>query len=138
MSANMLKNKVQREAYLLVGYQLLAVSLLAIGSAILFGKKLGLGFFLGGMAYGLPTLLFVFIVFRFTGARQMNFFVLAFFLGEMMKLFISGILFLVIVKYLAFSLLSLLVGFAAAIVSFWVVCLVYFSRPVKIQQDISS
>jgi ATP synthase protein I len=82
----------------------------------------------GGMAYGLPNLVFVWRVFRFAGAQQMTQFLQAFFCGEMVKLVLSGILFLFIVKYLPVSLLSVIVGFMGAIVTFWIVCMWHFSR----------
>ena len=61
-----------------------------------------------------------------------NMFMAAFFVGEMLKLFISAILFLLIVKYLPVSLLSVLVGFAGAIIAFWIVCVRHFSQPVGV------
>ncbi|TAK71795.1 MAG: hypothetical protein EPO11_10935 [Gammaproteobacteria bacterium] len=124
-----LRNRVQHEAYRIVFLQLAGVVLLALAALLLRGTISGFSVFVGGMAYGLPNLVFVWCVFRFVGAQQMTQFVAAFFFGEMGKLVISAILFLVIVKYLPVSLLSTLVGFIGAIVSFWIVCMWHFSRP---------
>lgn len=126
--ANLLKKRIQQEAYLLVFWQLAGVIALALLALIIVGKTSAFSVLAGGMAYGLANLIFVWRVFRFAGAQQMNQFVVAFFLGEMLKLFLSAILFLVIVKYLPVSLLSVLVGFAGAIISFWIVCMWHFSR----------
>ena len=132
MATQSLKKKVQHEAYRIVFLQLVGVIVLALLALIARGFNSGFSVLAGGMAYGLPNLVFVWRVFRFVGAKQMNRFVVAFFLGEMMKLLLSAVLFLMIVKYLSVSLLSGLVGFVGAIVSFWVVCMLHFSK-----QDLS-
>jgi ATP synthase protein I len=126
-----LRKMIQHEAYLIVLWQLIGVLILSTFALLFFGSKSGLSVLAGGMAYGLANLLFVWRVFRYAGAQQMNQFMAAFFAGEMFKLFFSGILFVLIVKYLPVSLLSVLVGFAGAIVAFWIVCMWHFSRQKK-------
>ena len=128
MAVKSLRNLVQQEAYRLVFLQLACVVLLAIIALLFSGMISGFSVLAGGLAYGLANLIFVWRVFRFAGAQQMNQFVAAFFIGEMAKLFVSAILFLMIVKYLPVSLLSVLVGFVGAIVSFWIVCMWQFSQ----------
>ena len=128
MPAKKLKNIIQNEAYRLVLLQLLGVVVLSVCAFILQGRVSAFSVFAGGMSYVLPNLIFVWLVFRFVGVQQMTQFVTAFFFGEMLKLIISAILFLVIVKYLPVSLLSELIGFVGAIVSFWIVCLWHFSK----------
>lgn len=128
MAIQSLKKRVQHEAYRIVFWQLMGVVVLSILAFLLRGFASGLSVLAGGMAYGLPNLIFVWRVFRFVGAKQMNQFMIAFFFGEMMKLILSAVLFLLTVKYLSISLLSGLVGFVGAIVSFWVVCMLYFSK----------
>jgi ATP synthase protein I len=123
-----LKSKIQNEAYQIVLWQLAGVLTLAVIAFLLNGKSSGLSVFAGGMTYGLPNLFFVFCVFRFTGAQQMTQFMAAFYAGEMIKLVLSGILFVLVVKYLPVSLLSVVVGFVGAIVSFWIVCIWRFGR----------
>lgn len=132
MANQSLRSIVQHEAYRLVFLQLGFVSLIALLAIVIKGKIAGASVFSGGLAYVLPNLIFVWAVFRFVGARQIIQFLTAFFVGEMFKLIISAILFLIIVKYLPVSLLSVLVGFIGAIVSFWMACIWHFSR-----QDIS-
>lgn len=128
MATKTLKNIVQHEAYRIVLLQLAGVVLIALLALFLQGKTSGFSVLMGGLAYCLPNLIFVWRVFRFVGASQMVQFMAAFFIGEMLKLAFSAILFLVIVKYLPVSLLSELVGFVGAIVSFWIVCLWHFSK----------
>lgn len=128
MSHTPLKKKIQQEAYLIVRWQLAGVFFLATLSLLIKGPINGLSVLAGGLCYGLPTLFFVWRVFRYAGAQQMNQFMAAFFMGETFKLIFSGILFLLVVKYLPVSLLSVLVGFVGAIISFWIVCMWHFSK----------
>lgn len=125
---NQLQKIIQQQAYQIVYWQLAGVAALAVIALPFAGPTSAFSIFAGGLAYCLPNLLFVWRVFRYAGAQQMNQFMAAFFAGEMFKLFLSGILFLLVVKYLPVSLLSVLVGFAGAIVLFWIVCMWRFTR----------
>jgi len=122
MTATPLRKMIQLEAYQLVLWQLACVCGIAVIACLLCGIISGYSVLAGGLAYGIPNLLFVWRVFRYAGAQQMTQFMAAFFFGEMIKLILSGILFLLVVKYLPVSLLSVLVGFIGAIVSFWIAC----------------
>jgi ATP synthase protein I len=128
MAKNHLQKIAQQQAYQLVYGQFIGIVTLALISWPLAGVNGAFSIIAGGLAYCLPNLLFVWRVFRYSGAHQMNQFMAAFFLGEMFKLFLSGFLFLLVVKYLPVSLLSVLVGFAGAIVLFWIVCLLRFTK----------
>lgn len=128
MATLSLRQLVQHQAYRIVVWQLAGVAILAMLALIVSGVTNGLSVLAGGLAYGLPNLVFVWRVFRFVGAQEMTQFLTAFFAGEALKLILSAILFLFIVKYLPVSLLSTLVGFVGAIVSFWVACMWHFSR----------
>jgi len=123
-----LRQKIQNQAYSLVLWQLVCVFAISLIALILSGKLSGMSVLAGGLAYGLPNLFFVAIVFQFTGAQQMTQFMAAFYAGEMFKLILSGILFVLVVKYLPVSLLSVVIGFVGAIVSFWIVSIWHFSR----------
>lgn len=127
-SNNRLREITQKPAFEIVYWQLAGVAAFAFIALPFAGFKSACSILAGGLAYCLPNLLFVWRVFRYAGARQMNQFMAAFFVGEMFKLFLSGILFLLVVKYLPVSLLSVLVGFGAAIVLFWIVCMWRFSK----------
>jgi ATP synthase protein I len=128
MPALPLQKIVQNRAYGVVGWQLFGVFLIALFAWLITDQKTGLGVLAGGLAYGLPNLIFVWRVFRYAGAQQMNRFITAFIFGELIKLLFSGFLFILVVKTWPFSLLSVLVGFAGAILSFWVVCMWQFSK----------
>lgn len=128
MAQNSLSKRIQSEAFTLVFWQLVGVCILAIIAWLLENQHVAISVLAGGMAYGLPNLIFVWLVFRFVGAQQMTQFLSAFYFGEVIKLILAGILFLIIVNYLSVSLLSVLVGFIGAIVSFWIVCMWHFSK----------
>lgn len=134
MAVKPLRQLIQHEAYHIVFMQLACVAIFALLALIVGGQQSGLSVLAGGLAYGLPNLLFVWRVFRYAGAKEMSLFMAAFMMGEMVKLFLSAILFLIIVKYLPVSLLSVLVGFVGAIVSFWIVCMWHFSRQSNTKQ----
>jgi ATP synthase protein I len=125
---NALQKRVQGQAYRLVYRQLGGVAILALAATLFYSYWTGLSVLAGGLAYGLPNLLFVWRVFRYSGAQEMTRFVVAFFFGEMLKLVLSGILIIFIVKYLPVSLSSVLVGFVGAIISFWIACFMQFSK----------
>jgi ATP synthase protein I len=126
--ATTLAKIIQNKAYRIVYLQLLGVFIFAFLAWVLYGTLVGFSVLLGGLAYGVANLFFVWRVFRYAGAAQMTEFMAAFFIGEMLKLVLSAFLFLMIVKYLPVSLLSVLVGYIGAIVSFWIVCIGLFSR----------
>lgn len=128
---NQLKIRVQHEAYRIVWLQLAGVLLLALIALGWRGAMSGYSVLLGGLAYSIPNFIFVWRVFRYTGAQQMRKFVAAFGWGEMIKLFFSAILFLLIVKYLSISLSSVLFGFVGGIVSFWIACVMHFAKKTK-------
>lgn len=128
MVTKSLRHLIQSAAYQLVFLQLSGVVILALIACLVAGLESGFSVFAGGMAYGLPNLFFVWRVFRYVGAQQMQQFMTAFFIGEAIKLLLAAFLFLMIVKYLPVSLLSTLLGFIGAMVSFWIVCIWHFSK----------
>lgn len=137
MATRSLRKIIQHEAYQIVLLQLACVTMLAIVASFVRDVESGFAVWIGGLAYGLPNLAFVWRVFRYAGANQMERFMAAFFFGEMIKLVLSAILFLLIVKYLPVSLLSVLVGFIGAIGSFWIVCMWHFSKKASVKQHVA-
>lgn len=131
MTTKNLKSLVQNQAYQVVRKQLAVVVVLALLASLLVGANSGFSLLMGGLTYCLPNILFVWRVFRYSGAQQMTLFMAAFFAGEMFKLFLSAILFIIVVKTLPVSLLSTLAGYIGAIVAFWFVCMWQFTRTTK-------
>lgn len=134
MASTALKTIIQRQALSVVIWQIICVLFLSVCAYLIYDANIGFSVLAGGMAYGFANLIFVWRVFRYAGAQEMNKFAAAFMAGEAMKLILSAILFLVIVKYLPVSLLSVLIGFIGAIVAFWLVCMWKFSKTTERQE----
>lgn len=128
MTTHPLAQRIQHEAYHIVYKQAIVIGLCVLITWIGWGTHHALSFFFGGSVYLLPTFAFVWSVFRFSKAEQMPLFLAFFFMGEAVKLIVSSILFLLVVKYLPFSLLSVLAGFICAIGAFWVACLWQYTK----------
>ena len=79
MASKTLRKLIQNEAYRLVFLQLVGVAILALIALLIKGATSGFSVLMGGLAYGLPNLFFVWRVFRFAGAQEMAQFMAAFF-----------------------------------------------------------
>lgn len=110
---------LKKQAYRIVFWQLIVIMGLALILFLLKGLQSGLSALTGGLAYGLPNLAFVWRVFNHTGAQAAKRFMTAFVIGEGAKLFFSGLLFALAVKYLPVSTIYTILGFCGAIVAFW-------------------
>lgn len=121
-------NSVQAEALKLVYWQIAVVIGVALILLLFQSARGGISGLLGGLAYCLPNYLFARRVFSRATARQAKEFLVAFMLGEVMKLTLSAILFVLIVKYLPVIFPSVLGGYIAAIFAFWVVSFVFMSQ----------
>ncbi len=119
---------IKKEAYRIIYWQLILIVGLALVLFLLRGIQSGISAMLGGLAYWLPTLFFVWRVFARTTARAAKQFLVAFIAGEGVKLLLSAVLFVLIVKNLPVSILSVLAGFVGAVVSFWVASLFFLAR----------
>ena len=113
-------NKPFKTAFKILLWQLLLVAGLSIIMGFVKGIQSGWSTFLGGLAYWVPAFLFIWRVFAKPFARAARAFVVKFIAGEVVKLFLSGILFLLIVNYLPVQAVYVMVGFVGAIVAFWV------------------
>lgn len=119
---------IKNQAYRIVYWQLMLIIGLAVAVWLLRGTQESFSILLGGLAYGLPTLAFVWRVFSRANIRAVKQFLALFFAGEIAKLIISAVLFILIVKYLPVTVLPVLIGFIGAIVAFWVASIFFLSR----------
>jgi len=111
----------QKSIARIVKFQFVLLFFAAIGAALIFNKNTGFSVFLGGMACWLPTVLFAMLAF---GVRRTSMVFLGFFmLGEVLRLLIGAILFVLVVKLFPVHVLAVLIGFIGAIVAFWVASL---------------
>jgi ATP synthase protein I len=107
---------------------------LAVLVFLLRGIHNGVSVLLGGLANWLPTYAFVWRIFSRASMRAAKQFVIAFFAGEAVKLLVSAILFLLIVKYLPVNTIYVLIGFVGAIIAFWVASFTFLSRNQGVSQ----
>lgn len=113
-------NKPFKTAFKILLWQLLLITGLSIIMGFVKGMQSGWSTFLGGLAYWVPAFLFVWRVFAKPFARAARQFLVKFIAGEVVKLFLSGVLFLLIVNFLPVQSLSVMIGFVGAVVAFWV------------------
>jgi ATP synthase protein I len=106
--------------YRILFYQLAMIMGLTGMLFLLKDKQSGLSVLAGGLAYWLPTLVFVRGVASTTGARAIARFMTTFFVGEAIKLIASGGLFLLAISYFHADTVYALLGLMSAIVAFWI------------------
>jgi F0F1-type ATP synthase assembly protein I len=128
MAMATLQKQIQTEAYRLVFSQFALLSLTAFFSLFLFNSITASSLWLGGLCYILPNFLFVYSVFRFAAPQDVYAFLAAFLGGEVFKIILSAILMILVVKWMPLGLSSVIAGFILAIVFFWVVCFIHFSK----------
>lgn len=121
------------EVLRIVLYQLIMIVGLTLILLFLKGMHEGLSILAGAIAYWLPTFIFMWRASAHAGARAATRFMIAFFAGEMIKLFLCGVLFVVVIKYFNAQLLYAVVGLIGAIVAFWIASMVVvFQKRVKV------
>ena len=111
---------ITHTVYRILFYQLVIIIGLTGMLFVLKGKQSGLSVLAGGLAYWLPTLVFVRGVASAAGARAIARFMAIFFAGEAIKLIASGALFLLAVTYFQANVLYALLGLISAITAFWI------------------
>jgi ATP synthase protein I len=120
VSVTMVNKTIRTQLMKIVFWQLLMVVGLALVIIFLQGIQRSWAALLGGMSYWLPTLIFMWRVSAYAGARAASRFVAAFFAGEVVKLFLSATLFVLLVKYASIDVVYGLIGLIGAIVAFWI------------------
>lgn len=101
---------------------------LAVALFLLQGIRSGLSTLLGGLAYWLPTLLFLWRVLVKNSARIGKQFIATFITGEILRLLLSAIMLVILAKYFPIKLTSLIIGFIGAIIAFWISSVVFLIR----------
>jgi ATP synthase protein I len=119
---------VRKDAIKLVYWQFAIILGLALVLFLFQGMKSGLSALAGGLSYCIPTYMFVLGVFDRTGASAATSFLLKFIVGETVKLTLSAIFFVLIVKYLPVVFPAVLGGYIAAIFAFFVASFIALSH----------
>jgi ATP synthase protein I len=126
--SNLLTKKVRTELYRIVLYQLLFIIGFFVLVFLFKGLQNSISLLSGSASYWLTSALFIWGVSRFTGANHSGRFIAAFFLGESAKLMLSGVLFIMLMRFLQVNLLYALGGLAVAIIAFWAASFLSLSR----------
>lgn len=111
----------RQKAYIFVGFQIVAVSVVAVGCGLWRDWAAAYAVLLGGGCYIIPSFCYTYQLFADTRARAVSQIILRFYLGEILKLLTSAVLFLVLVKYVPIQVEMALVGFITAALGFWLV-----------------
>lgn len=125
---------IKTQAFQIVTWQLIIIMGLAVVLFLLRGIQSGCSAMLGGLAYWLPTFALVWRVFARASVSGAKEFVVAFLAGEAVKLFLSAALFVLIVKYLPVTVLSVLIGYIGAIVGFWIAAMFFLNSQQGVSQ----
>ncbi len=115
-----IQDAVRKQLFKILFWQLIIIAGLALVIGFLQGIQRGYSVLIGGLAYWLPTLIFLWRVSAHAAARAATRFMVAFFAGEIGKLFVSALLFLLAVKYFSMDSLYGVIGLLGAIGAFWV------------------
>lgn len=116
-----LNETIRKQLIRIVVWQLVIVVGLALILFLLQGIQRGWSALMGGLAYWLPTVIYVWRVSAYAGARAAVRFVYALFTGEIIKLFLSAAFFILAVKYLAIDPVYGVVGLIGSVVAFGVI-----------------
>lgn len=114
----------RRRAYQLIIMQMFVVLLVTVGFLSGQGMLAGKSALLGGLAWVIPSLVFARWLFAKISPQMSKQIIVNFMLAELAKLFLAGVLFVLIAKFASVVLLPLVVGFAAALVAVWLAPLV--------------
>ena len=102
----------------ILAYQLLIGLIISTGFVLFKDYSFGISSVLGNMAAFIPNLFFALVVNRSAGRSAKN--VLnSFYIGEVGKLLLTGVLFMIIFKIPNIEILALLVGYITALSVFW-------------------
>ena len=102
----------------ILSYQLLIGLIISSGFVLFKGYSFAISSVLGNMAAFIPNLFFALVVSKSTGRSAKN--VLnSFYIGEVGKLLLTGVLFMMIFKMPNIEILALLVGYITALSVFW-------------------
>lgn len=118
-------SRIQKNASLML-LKLLSIQLLLVASlAGIIGGFLGLtaafSVLLGGAVCVIPGLLFARLFFKYKGAQQAKQSINAFYIGEMIKILATIGLFMLTLLWANLNFLSLLLGFIAAQLAYWII-----------------
>lgn len=121
----------QRNIVQIVGVQVALLFAIVGITTFIANKNAGLAVLLGGLSCWLPTVLFAWSLFYVRHAPGI--FLVCFMLGEVIRLLLGAILFVLVIIWLPVKILPVLIGFVGAIISFWVASLWFLFKQKKVE-----
>ena len=123
-----IEKRIQQHAYAVIAKQILSIPFVASIVWVLVGQKAAISLLLGGLAYAIPDLLFIWRFVRYSGTSAINSFITRFFTGKMVKLILRSALVIYLSVQLPVDKLWLFVGFMSCTFLFWTACMMHFTR----------
>lgn len=111
-------HNVRKTAYKQVVLQAVAVVIVALAWSFSSGLA-AMSVLLGGFCYVVPNALLVWVLFRQPTASGAKRFIVVFYIGELLKLVITGVLAVLILGMMKVAALPFFIGLAVALVSIW-------------------
>ena len=108
------------KAYKIIYLQFIVAALVALGFLVFANKQAGFSAFLGGLICILPLAVFARYFFSRGGAQQSPHILKTLFIGEAIKIMLTVLLFMLVIKYTSAQPLYVLIGFVASQMTFWV------------------
>ncbi len=112
----------------LLAFQLIVIFIFSIFFWSSGGNEAGLSSLFGGIIAIFPNIMFALIYFRYSGALAAKKVVQSFYLGEILKLLTTLILFTVVFQWSKLKALPLFVVYIATLMTYWLVLALQFGR----------
>lgn len=112
----------------LLAFQLIIIIIFSIFFWFGYGNEAGLSSLFGGIIAIFPNLLFALIYFRYSGAMAAKKVVQSFYLGEILKLLTTLILFTVVFQWSKLKALPLFVVYIVTLMTYWLILAVQLGR----------
>jgi len=129
----LIEQRIQSEAYAIIVRQLIGVSILSTLIFGCFGQQSAMPFLLGGIAYSLPDLLFIWRFIRYKGLNAVSEFMGRFVIGKVVKLILRSVLLVVAVKQLPANSLWIVIGFVSCPFLFWIASISILRKSVDVR-----
>jgi F0F1-type ATP synthase assembly protein I len=115
--------RVKREMSRILLYQFLIILAVILTLFLSTGMQKALSVSAGALSYWLPTAFLIWIFCAQVDMHAGMSFLAKFVVGESVKLFVCGILFIVFIKYLPIQIIDAVIGLGVAIAAFWLASL---------------
>lgn len=121
----------QKNIARIIGIQFALLFAITVITAFIVNRNTGLAILLGGLSCGLPTVLFAWSLFCVRHAPGI--FLICFMLGEVIRLLLGAMLFVLVIMWFPVNILPVLIGFVGAIISFWIASLWFVFKQKKVE-----